>query len=682
MKLPFLKSLPKSAAKYSYFAAWFMVFVSFLMTTWLWYITKTESDENASQRFKFRVEEKVTSIEKRLTAYEQVLLGGGGLFASIKNVTRSEWRNYVEKLKIDENYPGILGIGFSMMLQPSEIDKFINSVRKEGFPDFAIWPKGDRNIYTAILYLEPFKGRNLRAFGYDMFTNPVRKKAMIQARDEGNTSLSGKVTLVQETDKDVQAGFLMYIPIYINNMPINTIEERRKALRGYVYSPFRMNDLMKGILGEQFNIFNLRIYDGDKISKNAAMFNSTALDSGSEKNNENDFVINKRINFNGHIWTAVFTSLPEFNRTVDKEEPLIILIAGIAITLLFLTLAISLISINKLYQKTEQILESTGEGIFGIDLKGYCTFINRAAVEMLGFDPVQSNKKIHELIHHSYPDGTKYPVNDCEINKALKTKSGCIKDNEVFWRIDGSSFPVHYWAYPIIERDEIKGSVVTFTDITERKKAEKAIEDSLKEKDVLLREIHHRVKNNMQIISSLLNLQSSYIQDEHAIKILKESQNRIRSMALIHEKLYQSGNLADVKFKDYLIDLSNHLMRSYSSNSSKIKLITEIENVLLGADTAISLGLIVNELLSNAFKYAFPNGIGGEIKIIYKAGKDNSATLTISDNGIGFPLNINFKQTETLGLQLVNTLSNQLECTIVLKRGKGTEFKIYIPDIK
>lgn len=681
MKLTSIKSLPKAAARYSYSVAWIMVVLSLCMTIMFWQIVREESYQNASVRFDFRVQEIVTSIKKRLLAYEQVLLGGSGLFAASNNITRYEWKTYVKKLRIEQNYPGILGIGYSKIIFPSNKDKFIQSVRKNGFKDFGIWPDGDRDIYTTIIYLEPFKGRNLRAFGYDMFTNPVRKKAMEQARDEGNTSISGKVTLVQETDKDIQFGFLMYVPIYRQNASLKTVEERRKALLGYVYSPFRMNDLIEGILGDEFNVLDLIIYDGNTESNQNIMYVNNPSDSTSAAPGTTVFIVSKKITFNKHSWTLKFTSLPEFNKTIDSEKAWIALIAGGAITLLFFTVAMSLTTSRKLYKKTEQILESTGEGIFGIDLKGYCTFVNKSAIAMLGFDPLQNHKKIHELIHHSYPDGKKYHEKDCHIYKALVSKSGCIKDNEVFWRADGTSFPVEYSSNPIIEKGEVKGGVVTFTDITERKKSEKIIEDSLKEKDVLLREIHHRVKNNMQIISSLLNLQSSYFQDSEAVNVFKESQNRIRSMALIHEKLYQTGNLVGVKLGDYVQDLASHLMSSYSLDSNKIKLITDIDNVSLGIDTAISLGLIVNELLSNAFKYAFPNDASGEIKLSYKPSDENNSTLIISDNGIGFPQNIDFKQTESLGLQLVNTLVEQLEGNIELSRNGGTEFKIVLPNI-
>ncbi len=681
MKLTSIKSLPKAAAKYSYSIAWIMVILSLCMTIMFWRMVREESYQNASVRFDFQVQEIVTSIKKRLVAYEQVLLGGSGLFAASNEVTRYEWKTYVEKLNIEQNYPGILGIGYSKVILPANKDKFIESVRKKGYKNFWIWPEGNRDIYTTIIYLEPFKGRNLRAFGYDMFTNPVRRKAMEQASNEGMTSISGKVTLVQETDKDVQVGFLMYVPIYKQKAPLYTVEQRRDALLGYVYSPFRMNDLIEGILGEQFNIVDLVIYDGKNESNKNIMFISNPSDSVSEKHGHPVFILSKKITFNKHSWTLKFTSLPEFNKTIDSEKGWIALIAGGAITLLFFTVAMSLTTTRKLYKKTEQILESTGEGIFGIDLKGYCTFVNKSAMEMFGLDPLQSNKKIHELIHHSYPDGKKHPIGECHIYKSLIAKSECIKDDEVFWRADGTYFPAEYSFNPIMEKGEVKGGVVTFTDITKRKKSEKIIEDSLKEKDILLREIHHRVKNNMQIISSLLNLQSAYFQDSEAVNVFKESQNRIRSMALIHEKLYQSGNIAGVKLGDYVQDLASHLMSSYSLDSTKIRLTTDIENVSLGIDTAISLGLIVNELLSNAFKYAFPNGASGEIKLSYKPTEGNTSTLIIHDNGIGFPKNIDFRQTDSLGLQLVNTLVEQLEGNIELNRMNGTEFTIVLPNL-
>lgn len=213
----------------------------------------------------------------------------------------------------------------------------------------------------------------------------------------------------------------------------------------------------------------------------------------------------------------------------------------------------------------------------------------------------------------------------------------------------------------------------------ERREAIEQIELSLKEKEVLLKEIHHRVKNNLQIICSLLNLQAEVIEDPRVSEIFRESQSRIQSMALIHEKLYHSEDLASVNFCDYLNDLVTNLRYSYQVNLDSLLLTLKIEQIELDIDTAIPCGLIVNELVSNALKYAFSPSDPGELRIELYAVGDREYTLIVSDTGVGFPPELDFRQTKSLGLQLVNSLVKQLEGSIELNRDKGTEFKIWFP---
>ncbi len=219
-------------------------------------------------------------------------------------------------------------------------------------------------------------------------------------------------------------------------------------------------------------------------------------------------------------------------------------------------------------------------------------------------------------------------------------------------------------------------------EISERKKVEEErkiaadkIENSLKEKELLLKEIHHRVKNNLQIISSLLNIQSTYIKDQKSKDIFRESQNRVRSMALIHEKLYQSQDMSQIDFSGYVEELTNNLFGSYNLNSDDIILHKQINNMLVGIDLAINLGLILNELISNAFKHAFPDGRHGNLFVnINREG--NKCTLIVEDDGIGFPPDKDFKNTDTLGLQLIRTLVEQIGGKIELSSEKGTKFTI------
>jgi len=217
----------------------------------------------------------------------------------------------------------------------------------------------------------------------------------------------------------------------------------------------------------------------------------------------------------------------------------------------------------------------------------------------------------------------------------------------------------------------------TMTDITERRSSEAQIAASLKEKEVLLKEIHHRVKNNLQVISSLLNLQAANVVDTQTLEQLRESQNRIRSMALIHERLYQSGNLARIDFGEYTRSLVGFLVRSY--NVSGVQVQVEVQNIELPVNTAIPCGLVINELVSNALKYAFPNERGGVVVVGLKVTPDRTAVLSVQDDGIGLPADLDHQNTTTLGLQLVNTLTKQLNGTIGLIRDRGTTFSITFP---
>jgi two-component sensor histidine kinase len=262
----------------------------------------------------------------------------------------------------------------------------------------------------------------------------------------------------------------------------------------------------------------------------------------------------------------------------------------------------------------------------------------------------------------------------------FKTGKRVYVEDEKFMRTDGTVFSAEYWSYPQIKDKEIIGAVITFTDITERKKAEIEIKNSLNEKEVLLREINHRVKNNLQIIASLLHLQADSIDDKKLVDILKESETRVKSMAIVHEKLYQSSNFADINFKQYLEKLVYDILYTYGIKIGTIKVQLDIEDIDLNMDTAIPLGLIINELVTNTIKYAFPQN-EGTITIKLKSLPEN-IEITIADNGIGLPKDIKLENPETLGLQLVQTLTKQLDGKLKLNKDNGTEFKITFKELK
>ncbi len=233
-------------------------------------------------------------------------------------------------------------------------------------------------------------------------------------------------------------------------------------------------------------------------------------------------------------------------------------------------------------------------------------------------------------------------------------------------------------------RRRLDGSVTHYQgiaiDITDRKQAQEKIKTSLLEKETMLKEIHHRVKNNLQVISSLLSLQSGYVHDENYRKIFQESQDRVKVMANIHTMLYQSADLARVDFGGFIRDLAGRLQQSYGSAASPVEIHANVSDVSLPIETSIPCGLILNELVSNALKHAFPEGRGGEVNISMKAEGDHF-TLTVQDNGIGFPEAVDFQNTQSLGLELVNLLVGQINGTIDLQVDGGTTFTITFPAV-
>ena len=312
--------------------------------------------------FDYQVRETVLRVEQRLMAYEQVLLGARGLYAASKEVDRNEFRDYVDSLNLARQYPGIQGIGFSQIVTLAEKARHIEAIRKEGFPDYTLRPEGERDLYTSIVYLEPFSGLNLRAFGYDMYSEAVRRAAMERARDLDASAMSGKVTLVQEKRQDVQAGFLMYLPVYRNGGPHESLSERRSNIVGWVFSPFRMNDLMQGILGEQVRNIDLEIYDGEHATPETLMYDSRSVlgHAGTPL-----FGSEQRVEYAGHAWTIKLHSLPDFEATIDTGRVAVVRFSGLLMILLLSLLVWQLASgraqaLNLANEMTRE-LRATGE---------------------------------------------------------------------------------------------------------------------------------------------------------------------------------------------------------------------------------------------------------------------------------------------------------------------------------
>ena len=317
-------------------------------------------------------------------------------------------------------------------------------------------------------------------------------------------------------------------------------------------------------------------------------------------------------------------------------------------------------------------LDDSPLGVRIVNAEGETLYANRAILDIYGYDSIEELR--------ATPLGDRYTPESYGEFQLRKEK-----------RLQGEVGPPEYQISIVKKNGEIRRLQVfrkevfwngtrrfqtLYHDVTEQKRAEEAVQAALREKEVLLREIHHRVKNNMQVISSLFNLQAGHIKDEEARRILKEGQTRIRSMGLIHEKLYQSRDLSKIDFSAYIRSLSVHLFHAYRIDANQVRLETELEDVHLDINAAVPCGLLVNELISNALKHAFPEGRKGVVKIGLRRREDGAVELRVADDGVGFPEKLDFRRTESLGLQIVNLLIGQLDGSIELERKRGTAIVI------
>ncbi len=306
-----------------------------LALTWL-LGAQLAGHERALERaeFELRVTEIVSSLQRRMLANAQILHGVAGLFASGGAVTRDEFHRYVEALRLPESFSGIQGIGYATLVQTAEKARHLAFMRAQGLPDYDIHPPGDREAYSAVIFVEPFDWRNQRAIGFDLLTDPVRAAAAASARDENQVALSDPVTLKQETDQDVQAGVLILLPDYRPDLPLDTPEQRRLALRGWIYAAIRVQDLMDAYLGGEYPELSRRlaieIHAGDSQSPDTLLFSSNP-----EPATRHYQLVGERwMTFGGNEWNIRIAALPDYlSFERDGDHSRTVMAAGVLLTL-------------------------------------------------------------------------------------------------------------------------------------------------------------------------------------------------------------------------------------------------------------------------------------------------------------------------------------------------------------
>ncbi|MCK9414348.1 MAG: CHASE domain-containing protein [Prolixibacteraceae bacterium] len=609
-----------------------------------------------------------TKISTRLNAHALLLNGAASLFATKDTVTRKDWNIYIENCQLDKNLPGIQGVGFSVIVPKNQLKEHIRLIRREGFPEYNITPAGTRDYYTSIIFLEPFSGRNLNAFGYDMFSESVRRKAMEKARDHNIAVLSGKVLLVQEATMDVQAGTLMYVPVYRHDTPVNTVEDRRSAIKGWVYSPYRMNDLMHGILGRwdlmDVQRMHLQIYDNDVISNATLLFDSQKNDT--VKHND----LFKRtlilpVEFNGTKWTLVFSQSKEqyAMQTYLTSNVILILICGIVISLLLYFLVVANFNTKQRAQKIaehlivklreseeqrimlSQAVEQSLISVVITDLDGNIEYGNPYVMSLTGYSPKELLGKNPRIFSSGEKSAEEY--------KYLwdTVLSGGVWQGEFHNKKKSGEL---YWEAAVIsgiknQNGEISHLLAVKENITERKIAEwelKSKNEELRrviaEKDRFFSIIAHDLRSPFSGFLGITGLMAEEMQNltmeemqQMAISMKKSADNLFRLL----ENLLQWAGMQQglIPFQPKLVRLLPIANESLSlvsevAKNKWIKILSQISDETEVWADAKMLQTVIRNLLSNAVKFTYK---GGQITLSAQTTGDLGVVISIKDSGIG-----------------------------------------------
>ncbi|MGZ5008563.1 MAG: CHASE domain-containing protein [Methylobacter sp.] len=693
---------------------WLALLIGLLGTALATYSIKLETERDEYRQFAFYCNEIGLKINSRLEAHKQTLLSAAAMFDTSNKMTREEWHRFVEHLRRDEHFNGIQGLGFSVWIPAGQLAAHQAQVRSEGFPDYTVRPEGKRDIYTAIVFLEPFSGRNLRAFGYDMYSEPVRRAAMEQARDENKASLSGKVILVQETDKDKQAGTLMYMPVYRRNQPIDTIEHRRAALLGWVYSPFRMKDLMDKLLfnSEESGALQvrMRVYDGRTTQAENMLYDSAGAADLTIDNPLS--VVEIETDFNGRVWTVQFERIAGAQGGIDYSKMWIILGAGLLSSLLLFLLLRSYLNMSANAAKmadqlTTQLRESEQRFRVMADsapvliwLAGtdkLCYYFNKVWLEFTGrtLEQEQGNGWADGVHPDDYQHCLDTYITAFDRRAGFSMEYRLLRhDGEYRWLID-TGVPRY------TDEKIFLGYVGSCVDITERKQVENKLARAHAELQQFTHIAAHHLQEPARRVVSFVqrlrtNMPAEQLNDDITVSLNFIEQSAVRQRALVRDiQLYLAadqprGKIASVSVAEVIF----HLLEQRASLIRETGAQVDYNDICPVYFDLPRLKDIFSILLDNALSYRHPERVPHiRIRSESKAGR---ALYSVADNGIGIPaeyqervfgvferLQVNDEQNSTgIGLSIVRRIIESSGGSVILQDtlGGGTTVLFDLPE--
>lgn len=715
--------------------AWAVLCVSAGLFLGLWHVLSIDYAQRANARFELRAKVLHAELSERMQDYLRVLDGGVGLFGASEQVSRGEWHDYIRALRLEKTRPGILGIGFALTVDPAERARHEAQVRAEGFPDYSIHPPGNRPVFSSIIYLEPFSAANRRAFGYDMFSEPVRRVAMERARDTGEPAMSGKVILVQEGKGADQPGFLIYQPIYRNGAPVDSIEARRGALLGFVYSPFRAQDVIGHIFKSSVADLELEVFDGPGRPE-SLLYTSEPAPREARHVQEMGTVIA------GHSWLLRIRSSAEFEDLSHDAPPPLMLLGGMTFSLMLF----ALIHMQGLHARrmeetaralerghdelraaskyARSLLEASLDPLVTIDAAGRISDANIAAEEVTG---VPRQMLVGTDFSRYFTDPAR-----AEAGYAQVFQAGTVRDYPLTIRhVSGRLTEVLYNAAVYRnESGEVAGVFAAARDVTEANavaaelerhrhhleqlvaertfalaQAKEAAEAAADAKSAFLAKMSHELRTPMNGVIGMANLLKrgdlSPRQADQLQKLLGASH---QLLALINDILdYAHLDTAQLKLHEQAFrpgEMVHEVVEvlRHGAESKGLKLDAQVDDAVpleLFGD-ALRIRQVLLKLAENAVKFTEQGSVELSVQVCQVQGR-SVVQFEVSDTGIGISRDDQqrlfqyFEQSDNglarryggsgLGLAIARRLVELMGGRIFYEseEGKGSRFGFYVP---
>ncbi len=687
------------------FTAWIVLALSLCVTLLAYTITNSVVNQRAEDRFTFRSQEISKAIVDRLNVYEQALWGAVALMNASSEVTRAEYARYVDTLDINQHWPGIQGMGYSIPLSASELQDHIETIRQQGFSDYTVNPIGDREQYSAIIYLEPFDWRNRRAFGYDMWSNDMRRAAMARARDQGTAATSGIITLVQETDEDVQRGFLTYLPVYRSKDVPSTVKQRREQFQGWVYAPFRMGNLMEGIFDTERNDIEFEIYDGNDMYQQSLLYDSDQQIQSLIPNHQPRFSKILNLNLQGRPWTVYFSTPSDFVVS-DNFQPFYIVVAGLIVDILLFYLIYSLYILHRraesLGNEWRLIIEQAPNALITTKKDGSIVMTNTRAEELFGY---QKGELIGQSIEVLIPDNIKssHPQKRENFLRAPKARDMGAGRDLRGKRKDGTEVRVEIGLNPLRTRQGIF-VVAAVVDITERLNNQAELQNANdllltknQEMEQFIYTVSHDLKAPLVTIggfTSRLKTSLADTLDEKQSHQLQRIANNVEHMEGLLSDLLQLSRVIREDIDKSLINsetliksLLNTLESSINKAGGTIHIVRPLADVY---GNERMLFQCLQNLVANALQYPHPDRtIVIDIKI---EDQSESTAIIVTDNGMGIEEKyfdrifriferLNVGDGTGVGLAIVKTIAEKHDGRIMVSSTyhEGSTFTLVIP---